>query len=208
MKFRTVISSLLVSVFLFQSGISIATNHSAGQVVKTTASRVIERLKAEKAQLDTYPDRIYSLINEVVIPHFDFTSMSRLVLGNAWNNATENQKSAFLEQFKTLLVKTYATALREYSDNEIVYHPEETKPGSRLVVVKTEVKGVNNGNTVPIDYRMHNVEGEWMVVDVAVDGVSLVSTYRGSFASEIRKSGLDALIARLVERNKNIGNPQ
>jgi phospholipid transport system substrate-binding protein len=98
--------------------------------------------------------------------------------------------------------------LREYSDNEIVYHPEETKPGSRLVVVKTEVKGVNNGNTVPIDYRMHNVEGEWMVVDVAVDGVSLVSTYRGSFASEIRKSGLDALIARLVERNKNIGNPQ
>ena len=134
-----------------------------------------------------YPERIYGLVNELIIPHFDFQNMSRLVLGNAWKNATEYQQSVFLEQFKRLLVRTYATVLREYSDHKIVYHPEETKPNSKLVVMKTEVEGAINNNSIPIDYRMYNAGGSWKVIDVAIDGVSLVSTYRGSFASEIRK---------------------
>lgn len=208
MKFRAVISSILLVYITLVSIPSTAIADTAGEVVQTTASRVIDRLNLEREQLDAYPDRVYSLINELVIPHFDFTNMSRLVLGGSWSNATDDQRTAFLEQFKTLLVRTYATALKEYSNNEIIYHPEEATSNSKLVVVKTEVMDAINQSSVPIDYRMYSVDGEWKVVDVAVDGVSLVSTYRGSFASEIRKSGLDSLIAKLLDRNEKIGELQ
>ena len=204
MKFRIAIVTAMFSALIVLATHAFAVNHSAAEVVKNTATTVIDRIVAEREQLDAHPEQIYGLINELVIPHFDFRNMSRLVLGRVWNEASEEQRSAFLQQFKTLLVRTYANALKEYSNNEIIYHPEETKPGSKLVQVKTEVIDKINNSTIPIDYRMHNQTGEWLVVDVAVDGVSLVTTYRGSFASEINKSGLDSLIAKLVERNQNI----
>jgi phospholipid transport system substrate-binding protein len=201
MKFRAVIPVLVICLGILASGWGLAATHTASEVVKNTSSTVIERLKLEKAQLDAHPERIYSIINELVIPHFDFHSMSRFVLGGAWNQATQDQQKRFVEEFKTLLVRTYANALREYSDNEIRYYPEQSSPESSLVVVRTEVQ-VTGAPPVPIQYRMHNGSGQWKVVDVSLDGVSLVSTYRGSFASEIRKSGLDYLITRLVERNE------
>jgi len=208
MKFSVVMSSVVLSAVLVMSTPSTVMSETAGEVVESTTTRVIERLKSEREQLNAYPERIYGLISDLVIPHFDFRNMSRLVLGNAWKNATDDQRSAFLEQFKTLLVRTYVTALSEYSDNEIVYHPEESKPNSRLVVVKTEVKNAVNNSSISIDYRLYDSNGLWMVVDVSVDGVSLVSTYRGSFASEIRRSSLDSLIAKLIKRNKNSGGAQ
>jgi phospholipid transport system substrate-binding protein len=208
MRFRAVIFSILVVVIAQLFSPVIARAETAGEIVKTTATRVIDRLNLEREQLDAHPERIYTLINELVIPHFDFTNMSRLVLGSAWTGATDGQRAAFLEQFKTLLVRTYATALKEYSDNKIVYHPEETTSNPKLVIVKTVVLDAVNKSSIPIDYRMYSVNEQWKVVDVAVDGVSLVSTYRGSFASEIRKSDLDTLISKLVERNQKIGQAQ
>jgi phospholipid transport system substrate-binding protein len=204
MKFRVVIVTATLSVLMAMAIPTFAINHSASEVVKNTATTVIDRLVLEREQLDAHPDRLYGLINELVIPHFDFRNMSRLVLGRAWNEATDEQRKSFLEQFKTLLVRTYANALKEYSNNEIVYYSDESKPGSKLVQVKTEVIDTVNNTKIPIDYRMHNQTGEWLVVDVAVDGVSLITTYRGSFASEINKSGLNSLIDKLIERNQNI----
>lgn len=204
MKIRIVIVTAMLSAMMFLATHAFAGNHSAAEVVKNTATTVIDRIVAQREQLDAHPEQIYGLINELVIPHFDFRNMSRLVLGRAWNEASDEQRNAFLEQFRTLLVRTYANALKEYSNNEIIYHPDERKPGSRLVQVKTEVVDTVNNSTIPIDYRMHNQTGNWLVVDVAVDGVSLVTTYRGSFASEINKSGLDSLIEKLIERNQNI----
>ncbi|MGK0298988.1 MAG: phospholipid transport system substrate-binding protein [Gammaproteobacteria bacterium] len=201
MDFRAVISSIFVSAIFLVTSSAFAATDTAGDVVKNTTNHVIERLNQERDQLDAYPDRIYGLINELVIPHFDFKNMSRLVLGGAWNSATESQRAAFQDQFKTLLVRTYVTALKEYSDNEIEFYPEEAKPGSRIVLVRTEVMDAVNQSSIPIHYRMLNTNDVWKVVDVTVGGVSLVSTYRGSFASEIRKSGLDSLVSKLVERN-------
>ena len=103
-------------------------------------------------------------------------------------------------------MRTYAKALLEYSDEEIRYYPEQVSPKSNTVVVKSEVKDSSSANTVPIHYRMHVIDGAWKVVDVSVDGISLVSTYRGSFASEIRENGLDSLIAKLEDRNGKLEN--
>jgi phospholipid transport system substrate-binding protein len=176
----------------------------AEKIVRDTTTRVVDRLVAEKAQLDAHPERIYELIHELVIPHFDFASMSKWVLGKNWRDASESQRGAFVSQFQTLLVRTYAKALLEYSEEEIKFLPSETSPESNLIVVKTEVDQPGGTMPIPIHYRMHVSGGEWKVVDVSVDGVSLVSTYRGSFASEIQKGGLDALIAKLTERNQKL----
>ncbi len=205
MKFRTVTQTIALCLVAMTATAGFATPDGAREVVKDTADQVIERLKAEKVVLDANPDKIYGIINELVIPHFDFFSMSRWVLGRAWNQASKQQQQEFVNQFRTLLVRTYARALLEYSDNPIRYYPVQSQPDSSLVVVRTEVADPGGGNPIPLNYRMHNAHGAWKVVDVTVDGVSLVSTYRGSFASEIRKSGLDGLIARLMERNERIG---
>lgn len=199
----------LIPVLFFVAAVSVqAVSQDATEVVKSTSQEVLERLEAEKAKLEENPGRIYELINKLVVPRFDFTSMSRWVLGrDSWKSASEEQRQAFINEFRTLLVRTYAKALLEYSEEEIKYYPAQGNPDSNLVVVKTEVR--QQSGVIPIHYRMHLRDEEWKVVDVAVDGVSLVSTYRGSFASEIRKNGLDSLIAKIEERNKKLGsNPE
>jgi phospholipid transport system substrate-binding protein len=175
---------------------------TADEVVRTTTDSVIARLSAEKADLEQHPEKIYGLIDELVLPHFDFASMSKWVLGKSWKEASQAQQQSFIDQFRVLLVRTYAKALLEYSNEEIKFYPGETTPDSNLVVVRTEVAQSTGGGAIPIHYRLHVSGGDWKVVDVAVDGVSLVSTYRGSFAPEIQKVGLDGLIAKLAERNE------
>ncbi len=178
-----------------------ATIQTAEEVVMSTADAVLERLIAEREALDADPGKIYNLVNEVVIPHFDFISMSKWVLGKKnWRGASEGQREEFIGEFRTLLVRTYAKALLEYSEQAIEYLPTEENPNSNLIVVKTRINQAGS-DAVPIDYRMHVSGGEWKVVDLVVDGVSLVSTYRGSFASEIKKNGLDSLISKLSHKN-------
>lgn len=193
-------------LLLFSINNGYAITQSAGDVVKKTANEVIDRLTAQRAELDEHPERIYDLIHEVVIPHFDFLSMSKWVLGKKnWGSASEVQRNSFVDEFRTLLVRTYAKALLEYSDESIIYHDTENNPESNIAVVKTEIQQ-SGANNVPINYSMHVTGGEWKVIDVAVDGVSLVRTYRGSFASEIRKNGMDALILKLSQRNAELTN--
>ena len=180
-----------------------AVTQTAEEVVKTTATQVIDRLKADREALKVKPELIYGLVDELIIPHFDFRSMSKWVLGQNWKKATAAQQESFITQFRTLLVRTYAKALLEYSDNKITYYPMTSAPDSNLVVVKTDV--TQTGSTkIPINYSLHLKDDEWKVVDVAIDGISLVSTYRGSFASEVRTNGLDALIQQLIDKNEKI----
>lgn len=202
MKSRAVMGAVLfLAIF---TGSAQAAAQSAEEVVKTTTDQVLARISSQKAELTAHPERIYDLIHELVIPHFDFNGMSKWVLGRAWADATPEQREQFIAQFQTLLVRTYAKALLEYSDEQIRFLPVDASPGASMVVVKTEVDQPGGAAPVPIHYRMHMSDGNWKVVDVAVDGVSLVSTYRGSFASEIRKTGLDALIAKLADRNQKL----
>ena len=183
-----------------------ATIQTAEEVVMSTADAVLERVTTEREALDADPGKIYGLVNEVVIPHFDFISMSKWVLGKtSWRGASEGQREQFIGEFRTLLVRTYAKALLEYSNEVIEYLPTEDNPNSNLVVVKTKINQPG-AKAVPIDYRMHVSGGEWKVVDIVVDGVSLVSTYRGSFASQIKKGGLDSLISKLSQRNETMVN--
>ena len=202
MKCRAV--AALYCVLILVTGSVNAVTQSASDVVRSTADSVLERITMDREELQNHPERIYDLINELVIPHFDFHSMSRWVLGTSWKNASAEQREAFVEQFKTLLVRTYAKALLEYSDEEIKYLDTTESANSKLVTVSTEMSGSGGTSVIPINYRLHAASGEWKVVDVTVDGISLISTYRGSFRSEINKNGLDSLIVKLTERNENL----
>ncbi|MEJ2760907.1 MAG: ABC transporter substrate-binding protein [Gammaproteobacteria bacterium] len=175
------------------------------EVVRTTSNQVINRLTSEKKQLQADPGRLYNLVENLVAPHFDFVSMSRWVLGrNTWDSATEKQRQEFIEQFKTLLIRTYAKALLQYSDEPIKYYPAQANPGAKMVMVKTEVEQSGGAGSIPIQYRMHLENGQWKVVDVVVDSTSLIITFRGEYNSLVNRIGLDALIKRIAEKNKHL----
>ena len=193
----------LFSILCFSVGI--AWSATPNEVVKETAEGVISHIESNRSLLEANPEKIYDMVNELVIPRFDFISMSKWVLGKHWKTASETQRSKFITQFKALLVRTYARALLEYSGQNIKYYPVEQNPQSNLAVVKTELTSSSSAQ-LPILYRMHQKNEEWKVVDVAVDGVSLVTTYRGSFATQIKKNGFDSLLNELSKKNEILGD--
>lgn len=171
-------------------------------IVQSTTARVLERVQSEKAVLQADPAKMFNLVSELIFPHFDFAIMSQWVLGEHWSSAEESARQNFVDQFRKLLVRTYATALLEFSDQEITYPPVEQK-GGNTAVVKQHIS-TPGSEGIPIVYRVHNKTGEWKVFDVSVDGVSLVKTYRASFGSMIRDGGLDKLIASLSNKNQEL----
>ncbi len=166
------------------------------QLVMEVTDSVLAKLRAQRPELEQDPEKIFALIEQDVLPHFDFVRISAWVLGKHWRRATREQKLRFVRAFRTILVRTYGTALLEYTDQKIRYLPLRGDPASGDVTVRTEI--LNPGRTpTTINYRLHRRNGQWKVYDVTVDGVSLVANYRTAFAAEIRDKGLDALIARL-----------
>ena len=191
---------LLILCFIFNGVKAISL---PSDVVKATAESVISHIEENRSVLEKNPEKIYDMVNQLIIPRFDFVSMSKWVLGKHWKQASEEQRSEFIIQFKELLVRTYARALLEYSGQEIKYLPVEQNPESNLAVVKTELTSTSSAQ-LPILYRMHQKNEEWKVVDVSVDGVSLVTTYRGSFATQIKKNGFDSLLNELSKKNARL----
>jgi len=178
---------------------------SPEELVKQTSELMLDKLRQEKEVIKANPGRIYELVNQIVLPHFDFGYMSQLVVGKYWRRATPQQRQAFTEEFKQLLVRTYATSLNEYTDQKINFLPFRKSSDPEQAAVSTEVEQPG-GFPIPIDYKLHKNSAEWKVFDVVIDDVSLVSNYRTSFAKEIREKGLDGLIATLKKRNQEVVN--
>ena len=203
MKIRVVNSLILIICMI--AGVAQAAVETPDSIIKQTADAVIERIKSQRSVLDADPSKIYAVVDELVIPHYDFISMSKWVLGKNWTSASEAQRSNFITQFQTLLVRTYARALLEYSGQKIKYFPVEINQKSKLDLVKTEMTS-DGAQPFPVAYRMHQKNETWKVIDVSVDGVSLVSTYRGSFSTQIKKHGFDSLINELTIKNERLAS--
>ena len=171
-------------------------------VILETVDSVIARINAEREMLDAEPETVYDLINDLIIPVFDFNNMSRWILGKYWKEANEEQRTTFTGEFKTLLVRTYAKAVLGFSNERVNYLDTQTSSKSNMVKVNTEI--VSDSGVTPVNYYMHISDGSWKVVNVAFEGVSLVETYRKSFASVIRNDGLESLIQQLVDKNEKL----
>lgn len=170
-------------------------------LVEKTTEQVLNALRADQERYKADRSRLFSLVREIILPHFDFEQMSQRVLGRYWRTASAEQKQEFIEQFRTLLVRTYSTALADYSDARIDYLPVRVRDEGRDVTVRTEVE-VAGAPPVSIEYSMRLRDDGWKVYDVSIEGVSLVITYRTSFANEIRSNGLDSLVQRLARLNE------
>lgn len=199
---KRVINSLLLSLLL--NGIAAADHLEPEALVRQTSDRMLAVLKEQHDVIESEPKRLYGLVDDIVLPHFDFERMARWVLGKHWRQANPEQQQAFVGQFRTLLVRTYGTALLEYSDQKVNFLPLRMNADSKDVVVRTEVLKAG-GPPIPISYSMIRKDDGWKVYDVTIDGISLVSNYRTTFATEIRSSGIDGLIKRLAERNAQGG---
>ena len=177
-----------------------ATGDDPRALVIDTTEKVLARIREQRAALDANPRLIDQVIIDIVLPHFDFTAMAQLVLGKHWRRADAAQREAFVKEFRDLLVRTYATALIEYTEEVVEYQPLTMKPGDTEVTVRTEIDQPG-GLGIPVYYRMERQEQGWKVYDVTIDGLSLVGNYRNTFANDIRGGSLDALIDSLKKRN-------
>jgi phospholipid transport system substrate-binding protein len=177
-------------------------------LVKTITDEVAAVLKKDKDIQAGDTRKAGDLIETKIVPHFDFTRMARIAMARNWRAATPEQQKELAAEFKTLLVRTYSTALTNYRDQEIDYKPLRAKPEDTEATVKSEVKQSGSSQPVPIDYEMEKTPNGWKVYDVKVDGVSLVTTYRDTFASEVREKGIDGLIKSLAAKNREPQSPK
>jgi len=174
-------------------------------LVAKTTDEITSTLRAEQDNIKANPKRLYEIVDEVVLPHFDFERMSKWALGKHWRKAKKNERNQFIQEFRVLLVRTYAKALNDNYDQKIDMLPVRMRKEGKEATVRTEVQQTG-GFPIPIDYKMYIKGDAWKVYDVSVDAISLVANYRTSFSKEIRKDGLPKLIARLADRNKQAKN--
>jgi phospholipid transport system substrate-binding protein len=172
-------------------------------LVKTVTQDVIAVIKQDKEIQAGNQKKTIALVEEKVLPHFNFTRMTALAMGVNWRKATPEQQQALVNEFRTLLVRTYSTALSAYRNQVIEVKPLRAKPDDADVVVRSEVKQ-SGTEPVTLDYSMEKTPNGWKVYDVAVGGVSLVTTYRDTFANEVRNVGVDGLIKALAEKNRQL----
>jgi phospholipid transport system substrate-binding protein len=180
------------------------------QLMTEVSQRMIETLKRERDAVRERPQYMFDLVDQVLGPHVDFTRMSGWVLGKYWRQATPEQRQRFIAAFRVMMVRFYTAALLEdpkqlddllaRNDDIITFLPGRPAEGD-TTTVRSEVH-LEGGKVVQVLFAVHNRDGDWKVYDVTVEGVSLVTNYRTSFAQEITQVGIDGLIARLEERNQ------
>lgn len=170
-------------------------------LVKSTADEVLAIVKKDKDIQNGDQKKIFALAEEKILPNFDFDRVCRMVLGKNWNSATKEQQAAFQREFRSLMLRTYATALSKYRNQTIEFKPLRAQPNDTEVTVKTQILQPG-GQPVGVDYSLEKKAEGWKVYDIVIEGVSLVTNYRGQFSNEIRQSGMDGLIQKLVEKNK------
>ncbi|HEY5740216.1 MAG TPA: ABC transporter substrate-binding protein [Gammaproteobacteria bacterium] len=170
-------------------------------LIRETSDRVIADIRVNRETYRQEPGKIYQLVDTVVLPHFDFSAMTDLALGNYRDQVSAAQRPTIVNEFRQLLVRTYSSALLEYTDQELTYLPMEGSIEDGQVVVRTEIAQAG-GFPIPIDYSLRRGDDGWKVFDISVDQVSLVTNYRSSFARAIKKDGVDGLIKTLQERNQ------
>lgn len=196
-------TSFLMASMILMTPVRAESLESPSDMLKRTSDDVIKVLKDKRVMLEKEPDMVYQIVDQYILPHLDDVTMAKLALGKNWRKADNEQKIAFVDEFRLLLVRTYSKSLQEFSDQQINFFPVDIAENEDKVVVKSEVLQ-SGGPTVPVSYRMRIKDNSWKVYDINIDGVSLVTSYRGTFAQEIRKSGMDGLLKMLRDKSADI----
>ncbi|MCW5608411.1 MAG: ABC transporter substrate-binding protein [Nitrosomonas sp.] len=174
------------------------------RLVDKTVREVLDIIKQDEALRNGDKEKMLDLIEIKVLPHFNFNRMTRLAMGKHWSDATTEQQQTIVNEFRTLLIRTYSNALTTYRDETVKVNPVANLGDKSDTTVRTIVFQKQGREPVPIDYSMEKSPDGWKVYDVTVAGVSLVTNYRGSFSSQIRRGGVDGLIKTLADKNRSL----
>lgn len=182
-----------------------ATNEAPDVLVKRISADVIETVKADKDIQSGNRNKIMELVNSKILPYVDADKMTAQAAGRFWRQATPEQQKRLSEEFRTLLVYTYSGALSQIKNETVEFKPMRNDPADTDVEVRSQVN-VTRGEPITLNYRLAKANGGWKIYDINVLGAWLVETYKGTFAAEINKSGVDGLITKLADRNKQLAN--
>nr|WP_297528847.1 ABC transporter substrate-binding protein [uncultured Roseateles sp.] len=190
----------IVSIATLSPLASFAADSSApDQLIRELSIETLDAVKGDKAIQGGDVNRIMALVDTKVMPHVDFQRITATAVGRFWRQATPEQKQRLQDEFKTLLVRTYAGALTQVKDQTIAMKPMRAAPEDKEVIVRTEIRG--KGDPIQLDYRLEKLDSGWKIYDVNVLGIWLADQYKNSFAQEINAKGIDGLIKSLAERN-------
>ena len=171
-------------------------------IVEQTSTQLLEIIRQDADRIRGDADFVDAIVNDIVLPIIDLQSMGKLILGKHWKTASDQQRMDFVEQFKLMLIRTYAKSVADFGDAEIVILPNEDAQKGKFYRVKTQVS-LSGSAPLNVDYMFRQQKDmQWKAFDLVVDGLSMVKNFRSSFGREITETSLDALIDRI--RNTNI----
>ena len=201
-------AALLACASLLLSPGALAQQMAPDALVKSVTDEVLDIIRKDKDIKAGSTRRAIELVEQKVLPHFNFTRMTALAVGKDWRQATPEQQKVLTEEFRDLLVRTYSNALIAYKNESVDYRPFKMQPGETDVTVRTQIHQAGARQPITLDYSLEKNGSAWKVYDVVVAGVSLVTNYRSSFATEIRNGGIDGLIKTLKAKNKSRNHPR
>jgi phospholipid transport system substrate-binding protein len=197
----TMLKKMLWGATLAVAALAAQAQTAPDALVKQVSTEVLDTVKADKAIQGGDVSRILALVDDKVMPHVNFEVMTRSAVGPQWRGATAEQRARLQTEFKTLLVRVYSGALTQVKDQTAEITRTQPVQGSTQVVVQSEVRG--RGEPVKLDYRLDKFGDTWKIIDVNVGGIWLVQSYRSQFGQVLGSGGIDALINKLAEQNKN-----
>jgi phospholipid transport system substrate-binding protein len=197
---RRLAAGLLLAL-TFGASVAAFAQDAPDKIVKGVADDVLNALREDAELRAGSQTKMAQLIEQKVAPHFDFERMARLAVGRSWRQASADQQKSLIEQFRAMLVRSYSTAYTAYRNIAIEVKPLKLQSTDDDVLVRSEIKLPGGAPPVSVDYSMFKTDSDWKVYDVTVEGVSLVTTYRNTFAEEIRQNGIDGLIKSMQEKN-------
>jgi phospholipid transport system substrate-binding protein len=174
------------------------------ELVKRISQEVLETARNDKDIQGGNQQEVLALVEAKILPHIDFERMTALAAGRFWRDATPEQRKRLADEFRTLLIYTYSGAISQIKDQKLVFRPMRASAGDTDVEVRSHVVRPRGGDPIQLNYRMQKTPDGWKIYDVNVLGAWLVATYKGNFATEISKGGIDGLIKTLADRNKQL----
>ncbi len=207
-------------IFIFILSLLITSNSMAtanpsiqppDEMLKIATKKMLHSINDNRAEINQSPGKLTSLVEKIILPHLDFITASKAVMGKYWRRAAKDQKLKFIRQFRLLLLRFYSSALSEYlkgrdknlDEDLIHYFPLKLNEGATSLTVRAEIKP-ESGQPIPIRYRVHLTKKGWKIYDVSVEGISMITTYKNNFATQLKTEGIDALIASLKEKNEQM----
>lgn len=198
---RAAVAIVLVPVLALAAQLAAAQDIAPDVLVKSISEEVVAAITRDKEAMIGNKEAVSSLVEAKILPHFNFARMTQIALAVNWRRAAPEQQARLTSEFRALLVNTYSGALTAYRNQPILVRPLRAQPGDTEVTVRSEIRQ-SGAAPISIDYLMEKGPSGWKVYDVKISGISLTTTYRDTFAEEVRNHGLDGLIRLLESKNR------